>query len=109
MVDYAKNKNSIAITPDGPRGPVYKLKAGAVITSKKSGLPLVLLGVGYKSKKLLKSWDSFQVPFFFTKANAIFSEPIYVNNTLNYEETSKMIESCELKMQKLQAEAEKFN
>ena len=40
MIDYAKNKNSIAITPDGPRGPVKKLKAGAVVTAKKSGLPI---------------------------------------------------------------------
>jgi len=109
MVDYAKNNNSIAITPDGPRGPAFKLKAGAVITSKKSGLPLVLLGIGYKNKKLLKSWDSFQVPFFFTKANAVFSDPIYVDNKLSYGDTSKVIESCEFQLCKLQAEAEKFN
>jgi hypothetical protein len=109
MVDYAKNNNSIAITPDGPRGPAFKLKAGAVITAKKSGLPLVLLGVGFKNKKLLKSWDSFQVPIFFTKANAIFSDPIFIDNKLSYDDTSKMIESCELQLRKLQAEAEKFN
>ena len=92
MIDYAKNKNSIAITPDGPRGPAHKLKAGAVITAKKSGLPLVLLGIGYKNKKTLKSWDTFQVPFFFTKANAVFSDPIYIDEQLSYEETSKIIQ-----------------
>ncbi len=109
MIDFAKNKNSIAITPDGPRGPAFKLKAGAVVTAKKSGLPLVLLGVGYKSKKKLKSWDSFQVPLFFTKVKVIFSEPIYIDSNLNYDETSKMIENCELKLQRLQSEAEIFN
>lgn len=35
MVDYAKNNCSIAITPDGPRGPAFKFKAGAVIAAKK--------------------------------------------------------------------------
>jgi lysophospholipid acyltransferase (LPLAT)-like uncharacterized protein len=109
MVDYAKNNNSIAITPDGPRGPAFKLKAGAVITAKKSGLPLVLLGVCFKNKKFLKSWDSFQVPIFFTKANAIFSDPIFIDNKLSYDDTSMMIERCELQLRKLQAEAEKFN
>jgi lysophospholipid acyltransferase (LPLAT)-like uncharacterized protein len=109
MVDYAKSKSSIAITPDGPRGPAFKMKAGAVITAKKSGLPLVLLGVGYKSSRKLKSWDSFQVPYFFTKANVKFSEPIYINNNLNYDETSQIIKSCEQKLFKLQAEAEIFN
>jgi lysophospholipid acyltransferase (LPLAT)-like uncharacterized protein len=109
MVDFAKNNNSIAITPDGPRGPVFKLKAGAVVTAKKSGLPLVLAGIGYKNKKLLKSWDSFQIPIFFTKANAVYSEPIYVNSNLNYDETSGIIKKCELKLLELQTEAEKFD
>ncbi|MCK7527393.1 MAG: DUF374 domain-containing protein [Ignavibacteriales bacterium] len=63
MVDYAKNNNSIAITPDGPRGPAFKLKAGAVITAKKSGLPLVLMGIGYKNKKKLGSWTHFKFHF----------------------------------------------
>jgi len=109
MVDFAKNNSSIAITPDGPRGPAFKLKAGAVITAKKSGLPLVLLGVGYKRKKRLKSWDSFQVPFFFSKAKVTFSDAIYVDSKLNYDETSKVIENCELQLRKLQEESEKFN
>jgi len=109
MVDYAKHNNSIAITPDGPRGPAFKLKAGAVITAKKSGVPLVLLGIGFKNKKLLKSWDTFQVPFFFTKANAVFSNPIYIDNRLSYDETSKIIESCEKQLCNLQEEARKFN
>ncbi len=108
MVDFAKNNNSIAITPDGPKGPVLKLKAGAVVTAKKSGLPLVLLGVGYKNKKLLNSWDSFQVPLFFTKANVFFSEPILISNNLSYNDTSKMIENCELHLRKLQQDATKF-
>lgn len=109
MIDFAKNNNSIAITPDGPRGPAHKLKAGAVITAKKSGLPLVLLGAGYKTKKLLKSWDSFQVPLFFSKAKVVFSDPIYIDSKLSYEETSKIIENCENELRKLQEEAELFN
>lgn len=109
MIDFAKNKSSIAITPDGPRGPEFKLKAGAVIAAKKSDLPLVLLGIGYKKKKLLKSWDRFQIPCFFTRANAVFSDLIYVDSKLSYDETSKEIVHCEIQLSKLQAEAEKFN
>ena len=55
MIDYAKNNYSIAITPDGPRGPAHKLKAGAIVSAKKSKVPLVLAGVGYNKKKILKS------------------------------------------------------
>ncbi len=36
LVDEAKNKKNIAITPDGPRGPEKVMKAGAVIIAKKA-------------------------------------------------------------------------
>ena len=108
MIDYAKNKNSIAITPDGPRGPVKKLKAGAVVTAKKSGLPLVFIGIGYMNKRILKNWDSFQIPTFFSKANAVYSQPFYIDGDLDYNGTSEMINICEARLNELQAEAEKF-
>jgi lysophospholipid acyltransferase (LPLAT)-like uncharacterized protein len=108
MEDHAQNGNSIAITPDGPRGPEHKFKAGAVITAKKSGVPFVLMGIGIKSKKKLKSWDKFQVPNPFTKVKVIYSEPVYVDEKLSYDDTSKVIEECEKKLNELQLEAEKF-
>jgi lysophospholipid acyltransferase (LPLAT)-like uncharacterized protein len=105
MVDYAKNKFSIAITPDGPRGPCHKFKAGAVITAKKSNLPLVLIGIGFKRKKTLKNWDKFEIPYFFSRAKIIYSDPVYVDENLNYEQTSEMIASCEAELNRLQLEA----
>jgi lysophospholipid acyltransferase (LPLAT)-like uncharacterized protein len=108
MVDFAKNGYSIAITPDGPTGPPHKLKAGAVISARRSQLPLVLVGIGFKKKRYLKSWDSFQIPKFFTSANVIYSDPVFVSADLGREETSKIIIECEKKLNGLQSEAEKF-
>jgi len=108
MVDFAKNNYSIAITPDGPRGPSHKFKAGAVVTAKKSGIPLVLAGIGFKKKKLLKSWDRFQVPYFFSKVKVVYSKPFFVDKGLSYEETSKIIEDCEIKLNELQESAAQF-
>lgn len=109
MIDHAKNKKSIAITPDGPRGPAKKMKPGAVIIAKKTGIPLVLIGVGYKKKKILKSWDSFQIPSLFSEVNIIYSDPIYVSKELSYDETSKIIENCGNLLNELQTKAEIFN
>jgi lysophospholipid acyltransferase (LPLAT)-like uncharacterized protein len=108
MVDLAKNGYSIAITPDGPRGPEHKFKAGAVITAKKSSVPVVLMAIGIKSKKKLKSWDNFQIPNPLSFVKVIYSEPMYVDVKLSYEETSKIIGECENKLNELQKEAEKF-
>ena len=108
LVDHAKNGYSIAITPDGPRGPVNKFKAGAVITAKKGNIPLVLMGVGIKSKRKLNSWDKFQVPNFFSSVKIIYSDPIIVDGKLSFDETSKIIEECDRKLNELQKEAEIF-
>lgn len=108
MIDLAKNGYSVAITPDGPRGPANKFKAGAVITAKKSNVPLVLMGIGIKSKKRLNSWDKFQVPNPFSEVQIIFSDPIWIDHNLSFEETSNVIEKCEKQLNELQSEAEKF-
>lgn len=108
MVDYAKNSYSVAITPDGPRGPRHKFKAGAVITAKRAKLPLLLVGVGFKQKKILKNWDEFEIPYFFSKAKVVYSDPILIDGNLDYDQTSGMISLCEEKLNKLQLEAQKF-
>lgn len=108
MIDLAKNGYSVAITPDGPRGPEHNFKAGAVITAKKSKIPLVLMAVGIKSKKKLKSWDKFQIPIPFTSVNVIYSQPVYIDENADYDSTSKVIEECEQKLNELNTEAEIF-
>jgi lysophospholipid acyltransferase (LPLAT)-like uncharacterized protein len=109
MIDHVKNKFSIAITPDGPRGPRQIFKPGAVIIAKKTGVPLVLAGIGFRKKKQLNNWDKFEIPFFFTKVNVIYSKPIYVDANLSYEETSSVILKCEEELKKLQTLARDFD
>lgn len=108
LIDYAKNDSSIAITPDGPKGPYHKLKPGAVVIAKKAGIPLVLLGAGYQKKRELKSWDKFEIPKFFSRVNLVFSEPVMIDKDLSFEETAKIIEQCEIKLNQIQQEAGKF-
>jgi Uncharacterized protein conserved in bacteria len=108
MVDYARNNETVVITPDGPRGPINKMKAGAVITAKKSRTPLILFGIGYKKKRVLKSWDKFEIPKFFSEAKAVYSDPVYVNSDLSFAKTSELILNCEQKLNELQIEANNF-
>ena len=105
MILLMHQKYSLAITPDGPRGPIYKMKAGAVITAKKSNRPLFLAGIGIKNKFILKSWDRFEVPKPFSKVVAIYSDPIFIDENLSYEETNQKIIECEGLLNKLQKDA----
>jgi lysophospholipid acyltransferase (LPLAT)-like uncharacterized protein len=108
LIDLAAEKYSLAITPDGPGGPVFKMKPGAVIVSKKSQIPLVMVGIGIDKKWTLKSWDSFEVPKFFSRINMVASNPITISNALTYDETSEKILECEKILNQLQAEASVF-
>ena len=108
LIENALQNKSIAITPDGPRGPEKEMKAGAVIIAKKANVPLILVGIAFKKKKILNSWDKFQVPHLFTKAYAVYSEPILINKNLSYEETDKKIKEIEKELNNLQNQAEQY-
>src|SRR3989339_614407 len=62
------NDGLTLITPDGPQGPIHEFKAGGVIASQRSGVPLILCGVKIKWKfTFKKSWDRFSFPYPFSK------------------------------------------
>ncbi len=105
LVELTEKNYSIAITPDGPTGPIHKLKAGAVVAAKKANIPLLLVGIGIKNKYVLKSWDQFEIPKPFTVVHVKYSDPIYIDQNLNYDETSIKISECEELLNKLHKEA----
>lgn len=109
LIKKVEENHSISITPDGPTGPPRVMKAGAVIVAQRSSIPLVLCGIGSKSKYVLNSWDKFEVPKFFTKVNVIYSDPIFIEKKLERDEVSKIIDDCNKRLNELQSEAEKFD
>ena len=108
LLKQAQEGYSIAITPDGPTGPIYKMKAGAVVTAMKSKIPLFLLGIASEKKRNLKSWDKFVVPKFFSKTVVVYSDPIWFDANLNYDETNVKIAECEEMLNKLHKKAEEL-
>ncbi len=105
MITLLRKKYNLVITPDGPRGPRHVMKAGAIVSAKKAGVALFLAGISIKNKIRLNSWDRFEFPLPFTKINVKYSEPIYIDKELDYDATSKLINECEITLNKLQEEA----
>lgn len=63
LIRYLKEGCLIGITPDGPRGPKYVLKPGAVMVAKVCRAPIALLSADYSSAwKLNRAWDGFMLP-----------------------------------------------
>src|SRR5205807_7050600 len=68
-----------AFTIDGPKGPRYVAKMGAVLLAKKTGNPILPFTItAERFWQVKKSWDGFQTPKPFTRARAIIAPPIYV-------------------------------
>jgi lysophospholipid acyltransferase (LPLAT)-like uncharacterized protein len=73
---------SPAITPDGPRGPAWKFKPGAVLLAQLSGRPMIPLSYAASSAWKIK-WDRFVIPKPFSRIVVAVGEPVYVSKGLN--------------------------
>jgi lysophospholipid acyltransferase (LPLAT)-like uncharacterized protein len=67
-----------AFTIDGPKGPRYVAKMGAVLLAKKTGQPIMPVTMALDRYWMLPSWDLFQIPKPFTRARVYVAPPIYV-------------------------------
>jgi len=67
-----------ALTPDGPRGPLYEVKLGSLLLAKKTGNPIVPIMVTAASYWKLPSWDCYRIPKPFTRATVRLGNPIFV-------------------------------
>ena len=73
---------SPVIAPDGPRGPAWKFKPGALLLAQLSQRPIVPLS--YCASRAWKiSWDRFVIPKFGARVVIAIGEPVYVAKGLD--------------------------
>ena len=69
------------ITPDGPRGPRFKFKPGAILLAQMSGRPMLPLAYA-ASRAALVHWDRFVLPLPFARIAIAIGPPREVPRTL---------------------------
>ncbi|HEX2139263.1 MAG TPA: lysophospholipid acyltransferase family protein [Woeseiaceae bacterium] len=69
---------SIVTTADGPNGPKYEFKAGAVLMARIAGVPLVPLACAADRAWYLDRWDHFMIPKPFSRVVLAVGEPMPV-------------------------------
>ena len=67
-----KTGTDICITPDGPRGPRYKLQPGIVKLAESTGAPIVPMNVTFSAAWRLKTWDRFVIPKPFSRVKVTY-------------------------------------
>ena len=73
----------VAITPDGPRGPRYFLGPGVIHLCQISGCPVFPMHVKFGGALRLKTWDSFTVPWPFSKIRVRMDRPMNLPSELS--------------------------
>lgn len=69
---------AVAFTIDGPRGPRYLAKPGAVMLARDTGMPVTAFYIAPENPWTLRSWDAFMVPKPFSRALLRVSRPVQV-------------------------------
>jgi hypothetical protein len=62
LVDTLRAGHDIGLTPDGPRGPCYDFKPGAVIVARRTRAPVLIIGGEFQAAWRLGSWDRLYLP-----------------------------------------------
>jgi lysophospholipid acyltransferase (LPLAT)-like uncharacterized protein len=79
MVKAARSGRSLAITPDGPRGPRQKLKPGVLTLAQLTGQPILPMSASATRAWWVDArWDLFLVPKPFAKVFVRYGEPVHV-------------------------------
>jgi lysophospholipid acyltransferase (LPLAT)-like uncharacterized protein len=80
MQRMMKNGVAIVTTADGPNGPKYEFKPGAVLMARVGGTPLVPLACAADRAWYLNRWDDFMIPKPFARVVLAVGDPIAVPN-----------------------------
>lgn len=97
LVEAIREGYDVGITPDGPRGPCYDFKAGALIVARRTSAPLFLLGGEFASAWRLGSWDGFYLPKPFSRVR-VSCEEIPANRVADRDAGAQLIAARLLEM-----------
>ncbi|WP_428041853.1 lysophospholipid acyltransferase family protein [Candidatus Avelusimicrobium fimicolum] len=80
------------LTPDGPRGPIYKVQHGILFLALKTGLPIIPVGTALSHKIKVGSWDKMRVPLPFGKTALTYGKAVYVRSDAEMEAAAAELE-----------------
>ena len=108
MMRIIREGSRMVFTVDGPRGPRYKAKMGAVLLSRETQVPIVPMSVECKSFWALNSWDKTQIPKPFTKAVVFVEKPVFVEADADNKKIKERTKELESKLDELVRRGEEW-
>ncbi len=99
-----RDQVSPVITPDGPRGPRFKFKPGAILLAQMSGRPMLPMAYAASRACLIK-WDRFVIPLPFARISIAIGPPKYVPRVTDAASLQRLQEEMEGELRRLFGEA----
>lgn len=95
LARMAERGYTLAITPDGPRGPTYQVQEGIIALAQITGLPILPIHINIGTKSAMPNWDKFQIPWPFSRVDIHFASLV----SLPREATADERERCRAELQ----------
>ena len=108
MTRKLKEGTNVGITPDGPKGPVYKAKAGVVKAAQLSGAVLIPGACGADRKWVFGSWDRMILAKPFSRLVGVVGEPIEVPRKISDDELGRYLELLESRLNEITQKADSY-
>lgn len=103
MIRHGRQGRSLAFTPDGPRGPRERMKAGVLVAAQRAGVPIVPVSGACSRAWWFEGWDRFLVPKPFSRLVLEHGAPIEVPRGLDEAALERLSGVVETTLRALQA------
>jgi len=80
MIRAVRAGKSAAFTVDGPRGPIYEAKPGALLLAAKANAAILPFSISLDRCWRLPSWDRIEIPKPFARAVVVIGQRIHIKN-----------------------------
>lgn len=81
LMDRLEQGLSVAVTPDGPRGPSGSVAPGVIQLAQKTGVPIIPCAWAGGPARVLSTWDQFLLPSPFGRYAVCYDAPLYLSPT----------------------------
>lgn len=107
-VKKMREGTNMVIAVDGPRGPIYKVKLGALFLAKKINTCIVPITFSAKRALILSAWDKYMLPLPFSKIILNIGSPFYPSSNTDKLTMNSEAEYLEKKLCSLNTNADKL-